>query len=236
MLTLLKRKARAVALLRWAPHLYSPNSAPAPLYRILKGRAGLTYMDVGANGGDFFQVLSEIADFGSVILVEPLPYLAEGLRRRFPQRTVVEAAVGKEEATIDFNDYPEAPYMSSRLCLNPKEEEHFSIANGNRRIVRVRQRTLDDIAEETRIDRLDLLKIDTQGSERDVLAGGRTLLERTDAIWIEVSFVPLYEGSCLFHEVHDALYGAGFRLFELGPGWRSSTGELAQADALFLRR
>jgi FkbM family methyltransferase len=236
MLGLLKKKARAVALGRWAPHIYSPNSAPAPLYRILKNRSGLTYMDVGANNGDFFQALAEIADFGSAILIEPLPYLAEVLRRRFPQHTVVEAAVGKEEATIDFNDYPDAPYMSSRLCLNPQVKEHYSIANGNRRIIRVRQRTLDGIVEELHIDRVDLLKIDTQGSERDVLAGGRALLDRTDAIWIEVSFVPLYQGSCLFHEVHDALYGAGFRLFEIGPGWRASSGELAQADALFLRR
>jgi FkbM family methyltransferase len=235
MLARIKKKARAVALSRWAPDLYSPNGAPAPLYRILKGRRGLTYMDVGAYNGDFFQALTEIGDFRSAILIEPLPYLAEGLRRRFPRQTIVEAAIGKEGRALEFNDYPEAPFMSSPLNLNAQEVEHYAIAKGNRRVISVRQRTLDDIADEARIDRLDLLKIDTQGSELEVIAGARELLTETAAIWIEVSFVPLYEGSCLFHEVHDALHGAGFRLFELRPGWRTPSGALTQADAMFLR-
>jgi FkbM family methyltransferase len=235
MLALLKRKVRAAALNRWAPHSYSPNGAPPPLYQILKGRRGLTYMDVGANTGDFFQDLTEIGDFASVTLIEPLPYLVEALRRRFPRHTIVEAAVGKDTSTVEFNDYPDAPYMSSPLCLNPKEEEHFSIAKGNRRSIRVQQRTLDDIAKENDIGHLDILKIDTQGSEMEVIAGGRSLLETTAAVWIEVSFIPLYEGSCLFHEVHHALCAGGFHLAELRPGWRSPSGELAQADALFLR-
>jgi FkbM family methyltransferase len=215
--------------------MYSPNGAPPPLYQIINGRRGLTYMDVGANRGDFFQNLSEIAGFASVTLIEPLPYLAEALRRRFPQHTVVQAAVGKENSTIQFNEYPDAPDMSSPLRLNLDQEGAFSITNASRRIIRVQQRTLDDIAKESLNNRLDLLKIDTQGSEIGVIAGARMLLQTTAAVWIEVSFVPLYEGSCLFHEVHDALYACGFWLAELRPGWRSPSGELAQADALFQR-
>ena len=34
----------------------------------------------------------------------------------------------------------------------------------------------------------------------EAITGGRNLLAATAAVWIEVSFVPLYEGSCLFHE------------------------------------
>jgi FkbM family methyltransferase len=195
----------------------------------------LTYVDVGANTGDFFQQLTEFAHFRTAILVEPLPYLAELLRQRFPRQTVVEAAVGKVACSLTFNDYPDAPYMSSPLDLNPQEVEHYSISKGNRRVISVPQRTLDDIAQEAHIDRVDLLKIDTQGFELTVIAGGRQVLGQTAAVWTEVSFVPLYQGSCLFHEVHDALHSVGFRLCELRPGWRRPDGTLAQADALFLR-
>jgi FkbM family methyltransferase len=202
---------------------------------MLKGRRGLAYIDVGANNGDFFQGLMEIAEFEFALLIEPLPYLAQRLLRRFPRYTIAETAIGAEERIVEFNEFPDAPAMSSPLNLNSAAAEHFSLAGGNRQIRRVQQRTLDDVAEENRVQRLDLLKIDTQGSEHKVIAGGRKLLEKTTAVWIEVSFVPLYEGSCLFHEIHNALYASGFRLVELTPGWRSPSGELAQADALFQR-
>lgn len=54
----------------------------------------------------------------------------------------------------------------------------------------IQTRRLDDVAE---LDRMDFLKMDVQGSERDVLEHGRTTLADTVAIQTEVSFIPLYK-------------------------------------------
>jgi hypothetical protein len=49
----------------------------------------------------------------------------------------------------------------------------------------------------------------------------------------EVSFSPLYEGSCVFGQVYDFLHARGFRLLALEEGFRGQDGELLQCDALF---
>src|SRR5882757_6604989 len=54
----------------------------------------------------------------------------------------------------------------------------------------VTTRRLDDIAE---ITRMDVLKMDVQGAEREVLAHGRSKLKDAVAVQTEVSFISLYQ-------------------------------------------
>jgi hypothetical protein len=96
---------------------------------------------------------------------------------------------------------------------------------------------LDDYAGRAGIGRIDLLKIDTQGYERQVLKGAEGLLARNriDAVLVELNFVPLYEGQVWAHELIGLLQGHSFYLVDfyekcrLGPflGW---------CTALFARR
>lgn len=93
--------------------------------------------------------------------------------------------------------------------------------------------TLDSLFEST--SHWDLLKLDVQGAEHLVLAGARETLKQTSLIWTEVSFVRLYEEAVLFHDLYQTLKKLGFRLLEIQEAFRSQTGELLQADALFAR-
>jgi methyltransferase FkbM-like protein len=92
-----------------------------------------------------------------------------------------------------------------------------------------------------RLDDLDLngsaayLKADVQGHELEVLAGAERTLERTAAVELELSFVPLYEGQALAHAVMSWLYERGFRLAAIEVSWRDKqTGDLLLANGLFL--
>ena len=81
-----------------------------------------------------------------------------------------------------------------------------------------------------------LLKIDAQGYEDKVLAGGPDTLARSKAAIIEVSFRELYEGQPLFDSIHRTMHDASFsymgNLYQLThPNDRS----VLQADALFVR-
>ncbi|ABS05907.1 FkbM family methyltransferase [Kineococcus radiotolerans] len=66
---------------------------------------------------------------------------------------------------------------------------------------------LDDVAD---LGPLDLLKIDVQGSELMIFQNGRRTLADAVAVHTEVSFVPLYEGQPMFHEVDAELRAQGF--------------------------
>jgi FkbM family methyltransferase len=68
---------------------------------------------------------------------------------------------------------------------------------------------LDDVAE-VREHGCDLLKLDTQGSEAEVLTHASQTLKRCLIIQTEVEFVPLYEDQSLFAEVDQLLRARGF--------------------------
>jgi FkbM family methyltransferase len=68
---------------------------------------------------------------------------------------------------------------------------------------------LDDVAE-IRTQGCDFLKLDTQGSEAEILAHASETLKRCLLIQTEVEFVPLYEDQPLFADVDQLLRGRGF--------------------------
>lgn len=68
---------------------------------------------------------------------------------------------------------------------------------------------LDDVAE-VQAQGCDLLKIDTQGSEAEILEHATETLESCLIIQTEVEFVQLYEGQPLFAEVDQLLRSQGF--------------------------
>ena len=68
-------------------------------------------------------------------------------------------------------------------------------------------RRLDDLAE---VERIDLLKIDVQGSELVIFQNGRKLLSRAVAIQTEVSFLPIYHGQPSHGEIDVELRALGF--------------------------
>ena len=96
-------------------------------------------------------------------------------------------------------------------------------------------KTLDSLAAEKLIpDRIDYLKLDTQGSEHDILSGGHHLLRQTSIITCETEFVQLYEDQPLFADVAGQLASAGFRFIDFTNG-ESIRGKRIWADALFAK-
>ena len=100
--------------------------------------------------------------------------------------------------------------MTSLLVPDPSHLALFNLfpiwGNVKERLP-VATRKLDDISE---IARMDFLKMDVQGAEREILAHGRTKLKDTVVIQTEVSFVPLYRNQPSFGEMDLALRELGF--------------------------
>lgn len=93
---------------------------------------------------------------------------------------------------------------------------------------------------------IDFMKIDTQGSELDVLMGARkTLCSQVVGVEVEVEFARLYESQPLFRDIDAFLSECGFTLFKLRRlEWVRETfhhqphltsGQLVFGDALYLR-
>ena len=89
----------------------------------------------------------------------------------------------------------------------------------------------------------DVIKLDTQGTELDVLKGAGDLLRGTLAVELEVEFVPQYVGQALFADIDEFMRSQGFQLRGLRRTyWRNAAqyvhpfgGQLIHGDALYFR-
>jgi FkbM family methyltransferase len=75
--------------------------------------------------------------------------------------------------------------------------------------------TLDGWAERERVTDVSFVKLDTQGSELDILRGATNTLRTICAVRAEVEFSPIYRGQPLFGDVDAFLRGQGFVLWRL---------------------
>jgi hypothetical protein len=77
------------------------------------------------------------------------------------------------------------------------------------------------------------VKIDVQGYELEVLKGIKSLIDEFDYIYVECSFVELYEGQALADEVIAYLTNYSFRLKGVYNTFYDKKGIAVQGDFLF---
>jgi len=194
-------------------------------------------VDIGAHTGEFTQAVRRFCGIKEALLIEAQPSRAAELRHTFPATNfyIVNAALAHQAGTVDL-EINEFDATTSILKIRRQAPELNGLDLTVRETVACETHTLDEVAVAMRGEHIDLMKIDVQGAELLVIRGGGQTLAKTQRVWCEVSFRPLYDESCVFSDIYDALWRRGFFLAEIEPGFRSPGGELLQADALFLRR
>jgi FkbM family methyltransferase len=218
----------------------------------------LTMLDLGARDG-FDAELISVARGVRAIGFEPEPQEAERLEKAIarPWRSVkmLSCAVGGQKGKAKLY-IPPSPAGASLRPHNAEMLDEFGYESLHKTIATtdVDVLTLDDLLADGKIEKTQYLKIDIEGAELEVLAGGTRALEHCQAIKVEVSFLPQRVDQALAHEVAALLDARGFALADiLDPHhWRRrplpahpyvvgfdvpySRGRLAQADILFFRR
>jgi FkbM family methyltransferase len=153
-------------------------------------------------------------------------------------------AIGREDGASEVLHITRQPGCSSLLKPNDAflapfpYRSAFDVIN----TLPVTVTTLDSVCRINNIQP-DVIKIDTQGTELDVLRGGDKALETTCLVELEVEFNPIYVGQPLFADVDNHLRQRGFALLGLRRDyWRrdfkadvSLGGTIIHGDALFYR-
>jgi FkbM family methyltransferase len=223
-------------LQRYRPELHDFQR----LMRYLRDRNITTVFDVGANKGQFAQRLRAGGYRGRIVSFEPLPDAHAALAEAaladagwlVAERCALGAARGEAEIHVSGNS------ISSSLL--PMLERHARMAPASVYIgtARTPVATLDEFwaryadPSKGRV----ALKIDTQGLEREVLAGARQALPGIELVHFEASLVPLYDGEPTFTSICQILEAAGFHALSIDPflidklNW-----EIVQADFTFGR-
>jgi FkbM family methyltransferase len=193
---------------------------------------GDIFMDVGAHIGYFTAIAAQhVGPSGKVFAFEPDPVLHESLARNVAQLPWVQTfhcAVWKESGALVFE----------RSCC--EAESGWGTLTSVRDLGRgehvpVKALCLDDWAEGRPIDRVHAIKIDTEGSEVNVLTGARRTIEKyRPMLIVEVNEVVLRQAgaSGMKLATHPALENYGLfglewpRLHRLGHGQAPDAGEM----------
>jgi FkbM family methyltransferase len=87
--------------------------------------------------------------------------------------------------------------------------------------------TMDNQLAQNGISNVDFIKLDTQGSELDILQGAEVTLDQSGVfgVEVEVEFQELYENQPLFPEVDTFMRKKGFQLFDIRPCYWTRFGE-----------
>jgi FkbM family methyltransferase len=134
---------------------------------------GDTFWDIGANFGLYSVIAArKVGRNGSVLAFEPDPRNRRRLRLNLllnfiGNTRIIPAAVGSEEGEVAFVSCSQGAYSGIKVAKVP----------GRTRNITVKQGTLDGIAARLGWPKVDFCKMDVEGAELMVCAGGRKFFE-----------------------------------------------------------
>lgn len=193
-------------------------------------------LDIGANRGQFALISRRMFPRAMIHSFEPLEEPAQIFKRIFgddPNVILHACAIGREKSTSTIHISREDDSSS----LLPFTEMQISLFPGatEKDTRQVAVLPLSQVIGTTSIPPASLLKIDVQGYELEVLQGCDDLLDKFSYLYIECSFIELYAGQALAHQIIAWLNQREFVLSGIYNMYYEKNGSVVQGDFLFTR-
>jgi len=193
-----------------------------------------TVVDVGAGAGDGTPELYAAFPDAFHVLVEPLkenePHL-QRILQEYNGRYFLTALGAREEELIINVELP--PRWRNMSSIHPRTDFTSSSNPVEKRKIPVT--TLDALLDKHHFQAPFGLKIDTEGSEYQVIEGATNFLRDTQFVIAEVNVAKVYEGSYSFAEFIEIMAENSFALCDILYTKREGPGEVLFVDAVFRR-
>lgn len=195
--------------------------------------------DIGANTGQFGELIYKLGYKGKMVSFEPLQSaytLLSANTKPYPDWSPAErCAIGEEDGEIEMH-ISENSISSSALTML---EEHETAAPKSKYVGTEKAKVykLDSVFEKYSLGCKNIfVKIDTQGYEDKVLNGAVNSMSKIKGLYMEMSLLKLYDGQVLFKDLYDRVISYGFELHGIQPAFvNKETGRVLQVDAAFFR-
>jgi FkbM family methyltransferase len=247
----LSRRVRSVVR-RWSSNLLTLSDEPRAWTSMRRGwdtdhfvrlqrwqdqgfRPRVIY-DIGAHLGSWSEMCQSIFKPEQCVLFEPQKELQDRARARQP----VGANWKFQDVALGKTDELQTMYVTENCSASSMLQPVVSGVPstwGTRPVSQTETRiaTLDKLAVTESLPPPDLVKIDVQGYEGHVIAGGRELLSKAQRIVVEVSLHPIYQDQSLLPEIASTFTGWGFEIVDIHETCREWAGRLWQADLWLVR-
>ena len=191
--------------------------------------------DIGAHKGESIELFLKNFRVGRIYSFEPsketfkiLTKNSVNLKKKFKNSDIQleNFAIGNEEKNIELNFLNETSSSTLKnLNINSsyfkKKEKYFG--NLINKKVMVKQLNFKNYLETKRIEKIDLLKIDTEGYEFEVLEGLGNAIAKVSIILFEHHYDNMIIKNYKFKDIHNLLKNNGFRrVFKIKMPFRKS--------------
>lgn len=181
--------------------------------------ADLRVVDIGGRLGPLTNFKS-LSPFAHLFICEPdseaAAQLPSGHADGWRSITAFGEAIAQTAGTVELN-ITRQPGLSSLLKPNTQVVENFYSTESweIEKKISVPAITLDDAANKYGFAAPLIIKLDTQGSELEILKSGPETLDNTVGVYLEMNNLEFYEQQPAFSEVDSFLREKGFTLIDL---------------------
>tara|TARA_B100000925_G_C21986214_1_gene464647 strand:+ start:498 stop:1193 length:696 start_codon:yes stop_codon:yes gene_type:complete len=205
------------------------------LIKHLKNSKISTVFDVGANVGQYAQMLRRFGYKGKIISFEPLEKEKNILDVNMILDKQFESynyAIGKKNSIGKIN-YALNSVSSSIFKSHPRHIKYNkgTISKEKKKIVIKNLKNFKSKIEKSKT----LLKLDTQGYEYEILSSAESMIKYFKIIQLETSFRKVYYSEKNWLKSLELLQKNGFYIIDIFYGIRNSNLELMQCDLILKR-
>lgn len=187
----------------------------------------MVIFDIGSCEGEDSIRYSRLFPNAKIYAFEPLPHNVEMIKFQLDKYNsknvqVLQVALadkigeadffvssGQKDKTVSKEDWDFGNKSSSLLPPHANNKEFFPWLEFPEKI-KVLVDTLENFCAQNGVQEIDFVHLDVQGAELKVLYGGGDLINKINAIWMEVENTPLYEGQPLKPDVENFMQVHGF--------------------------
>ena len=203
-------------------------------YNFIVANGIKSVLDIGANVGNFSAVLKHHIPELDIFMLEANPFCDNMLRRTGLPYEIACLSNEKKEVKLYVN-------RKNMICTGVSYYQEQTIHYSPEDFMTVESKLLDEVILEKFGSQkgFEFIKMDTQGSELDIIRGGMKTIEQAKHIQIETTLIEYNKGSPLKDEVIKFMSDLGFKQNEKVEvhyqNHNPATGVIIQEDWIFSR-
>lgn len=207
-------------------------------YEWLESQDFRTILDIGASVGEFSKSIHKLLPEARIYAFEPLKDSYNRLiakTKHLPKFKAFNFALGEKDD--DKAKIHHCKYSPSSSLLSMCDLQKDMCPETGEEIEEIRLRRLDSIVPELDIEGNILIKIDVQGYEDRVIAGGKETFSKAKMVIAETNFEQLYEDQAFFDDIYNIMKGMGFSFRgSWGPMMKNQIdGRVVYCDSVFIK-
>lgn len=191
--------------------------------------------DIGANDGQSIERFKKIFPKSTIHSFEPIKECFQNLKKKYLYKKDIilnNIALGSKEKIEKFYVNTNS-YTSSFYKIN-KRYNYLHNNDQQMQIEKIKVMTLDKYILKKKINKIDIVKIDTQGYELDILKGGiKNLKNKIKFIELEIIFVDYYKKKVNLSDINNIMIRNNYYLYNIENLAHNTKGQIEWCDLLY---